>query len=96
MDESQVEALVAPTAGPAATIDYIHGERGLGGSSTPAATAGFPHITVPCGQLYGLPMGLSFYGRAWSEPRLLALAFAFEQATKARIVPKFQRSLELA
>ncbi len=96
MDELQVEALIAPTTGPAATIDYIHGERGLGGSSTPAATAGFPHITVPCGQLYGLPMGLSFYGRAWSEPRLLALAYAFEQHTKARIVPQFRRSLESA
>ena len=96
MDANKVEALIAPTTGPAATIDYIHGERGLGGSSTPAATAGFPHITVPCGNVHGLPLGLSFYGRAWSEPKLLACAYAFEQAAKARIVPQFQRSLELA
>ncbi len=96
METNKVEALLAPTAGPAATIDYIHGERGLGGSSTPAATAGFPHITIPCGNVYDLPVGLSFYGRAWSEGKLLALAYAFEQATKARLIPRFHRSLELA
>lgn len=96
MDEQRVEAIVAPTSGPAGALDYIHGDRSLGGSSTPAATAGFPHITVPCGQVYGLPVGLSFYGRAWSEPKLLALAYAFEQKTKARRVPKFQARMELA
>ncbi|MCD6049237.1 MAG: gatA2 [Verrucomicrobia bacterium] len=96
MDTNKVEAIIAPTAGPAATMDYIHGERGLGGSSTPAATAGFPHITVPCGNVYGLPVGLSFYGRAWSEPKLLALAYAFEQVAKARLIPQLHRSLELA
>jgi amidase len=96
LDEQRVEAIVAPTSGPAGALDYLHGDRSLGGSSTPAATAGFPHITVPCGQVYGLPVGLSFYGRAWSEPKLLALAYSFEQKTKARFVPKFQARMELA
>ncbi|HEY1171598.1 MAG TPA: amidase [Verrucomicrobiae bacterium] len=94
MDSNRVEALIAPTAGPAPTIDYITGDRGLGGSSTPAATAGFPHITVPCGNVYGLPLGLSFFGRAWSEPTLLSLAYAFEQSCKARIIPKFHSTME--
>jgi len=96
MDEMKLDVLVAPTAGPAGALDYIHGDRGLGGSSTPAATAGFPHITVPCGNVFGLPVGFSFFGRAWSEPTLIAVAHRFEQLMKARIVPKFQSSLEIA
>ncbi len=96
MDQQQVDVLIAPTAGPAGVLDHIHGDRSMGGSSTPAATAGFPHITVPCGNVHGLPVGFSFFGRAWSEPTVLSLAHAFEQLLKARIVPKFQRTLELA
>lgn len=96
MDALKLDALIAPTAGPAGALDYIHGDRGLGGSSTPAATAGFPHITVPCGNVFGLPVGFSFFSRAWSEPELLSIAHAFEQSTSARISPKFLANMELA
>ena len=61
-----------------------------------AALAGFPNITVPCGDVFGLPVGLSFFGRAWSEPRLLALAYAFEQAARGRTAPRFLATLNLA
>ena len=96
LDEHRLDAIVAPTSGPAGALDLINGDRGLGGSSTFAALAGFPNITVPCGDVFGLPVGLSFFGRAWSEPRLLALAYAFEQATRGRTVPRFQPTLNLA
>ena len=70
-------------------MDLITGDRGLGGSSSYAAVAGYPSITVPAGEIFGLPMGISFIGRAWSEPKLIALSYAFEQATKARMAPRF-------
>ena len=89
MDKHQLDALVAPTTGPAHTLDLIAGDRGLGGSSSYAAVAGYPAITVPAGNIFGLPMGISFFGRAWSEPKLLALGYAFEQATRARRTPQF-------
>jgi amidase len=89
MDKDKLDALVAPTSGPAGKTDLIYGDRGVGGSSSIPAMAGYPNITVPCGEVYGLPLGISFFGRAWSEPVLLKLAFAFEQAAKARIDPKF-------
>ncbi|MBI4323803.1 MAG: amidase, partial [Chloroflexi bacterium] len=89
MDKHQLDAIIAPTTGPAHTLDLIVGDRGLGGSSTYAAVAGYPSITLPAGNIFGLPMGLSFFGRAWSEPKLIAIAHAFEQAAKARIVPQF-------
>ena len=69
--------------------DLIYGSRGVGGSSTPAAVAGYPNITVPAGDVLGLPVGLSFFGRAWSEPVLLRLAHAFEQQTHARKIPTY-------
>lgn len=94
IDANQLDAVIAPTAGPAATIDIIHGERGLGGCSTYAAVAGLPHITVPCGDVFGLPVGLSFFGRAWSEPTLVNIALAFEQAAKALRTPKFLPMLQ--
>jgi len=89
MDKHQLDAIIAPTTGPAHTLDLIVGDRGLGGSSSNAAVAGYPTLTVPAGNIFGLPMGISFFGRAWSEPKLLAISYAFEQATQARRTPQF-------
>ena len=86
----RLDAIVAPTQAPAALIDLVNGDPGGGGSFTaPAAVAGYPHITVPMGFSHGLPVGLSFVGTAWSEPTLLKLAYAFEQAAPARQAPAF-------
>ena len=90
-----VEAIVAPTAGPAWPTDWVNGDHDTGGCSTPAAVAGYPHITVPAGFVHGLPVGLSFFGGAWSEPVLIKLAFAFEQAVKARKPPQFLQTAAL-
>jgi amidase len=95
MDEHELDALIAPTAGPAWTIDLVNGDHYGGGSSTPAAVAGYPHITVPAGYAFGLPIGLSFFGRAFSEPTLIRLAYAFERATNARHAPDLRASLGL-
>jgi amidase len=92
----KLDAIVAPTAGPAWVIDWVNGDHDMGGCSTPAAVAGYPHITVPAGLVRGLPVGISFFGPAWSEPALLKLAFAFEQATKARRKPTFAPTLKMA
>lgn len=88
--QHKVDAFVAPTGGPAWKIDYAAGDAFLVGSSRPAAVAGYPSITVPAGQIRGLPVGISFFGPAWSEGPLLRMAFAFEQKTNARRVPLFQ------
>jgi amidase len=93
MDKHQLDAIVAPSGGPANATDLIYGNRGLGGCSGPAAVAGYPHITVPAGYVHGLPIGLSFFGRAWSEPTLIRLAFAFEQATKHRRPPEYRAGI---
>ncbi|MDX1945978.1 MAG: amidase [Pirellulaceae bacterium] len=95
MNEHQLDALVAPTDGPAWVTDLVIGDRGLGGSSSAAAVAGYPSITVPAGHVYGLPVGISFFARAWSEPLLLKLAYAYEQGTKFRQTPKFLPTAEL-
>ncbi|HEV2235077.1 MAG TPA: amidase [Ktedonobacterales bacterium] len=87
--EHQLDALLMPTTGPAWTIDHINGDHVLGGSSQPGALAGYPGISVPAGQAFGLPVGVTFLGTAFSEPRLIALAYAFEQATSARQAPAF-------
>ena len=94
MDQHQLNALIAPTNGPAWTIDWVNGDHFGGGSSEPAAISGYPAITVPAGFVHGLPVGISFFGRAWSEPTLIKLAFAFEQATKHRRAPGFLKSIE--
>ena len=93
MDEHDLDALVAPTGGPAWKIDLLNGDPSGGGSSCPAARAGYPNITVPPGNVRGLAIGISFFGRAWSEPRLLRIAYAFEQSAHARIVPRFRESI---
>ena len=89
MDKHQLDAIVAFSGGPAGKTDLLHGDRGVGGSSTPAAVAGYPNITVPAGEVFGLPFGISFFGRAWSEPILLRVAYAFEHLTQARKPPRF-------
>jgi amidase len=95
MSKYRLEAIVAPTQGPAWLIDWVNGDSSSGSCTTPAAVSGYPHVTVPMGQVRGLPVGLSFFGRAWSESRLLALAYAYEQATHARKPPTFAASAAL-
>jgi len=89
MDKFRLDALIAPTGGPAWLTDLVDGDHDAGGSSNAAAVAGYPDITVPAGFIFGLPVGISFFGRAWSEPVLLKIAYAFEQATKVRKPPQF-------
>jgi amidase len=95
MDKHKLDALIAPTGGPAWTTDLINGDHFTGGSSTPAAVAGYPNINVPAGFVFGLPVGISFFGRAWSEPVLIRLVYAFEQATKFRKPPQFLPTVDL-
>jgi len=94
MTKNRLDALIAPTNTPAWVTDHLNGDRFSGGSSTPAAVAGYPSITVPCGYAGGMPVGISFFGRAWSEPTLIKIAFAYEQATRQRRAPKFLTTLE--
>ena len=95
MDKFHLDAIVAPAGGPAWTTDLVNGDHDTGGSSGPAAVAGYPNICVPAGFVFGLPIGISFFGRAYTEPTLIRLAYAFEQATKMRQAPKFLPTLPL-
>ena len=83
----RLDAIVAPTGRPAWLIDTVHGDYGFGGCSSPAAVAGYPHVTVPAGFVDGLPIGLSFFGAAWQDAKLIRFAYAFEQAMQARRAP---------
>jgi amidase len=85
----RVDAIIAPTGGPVWSTDLVNGDHFTGGYSSASAVAGYPHITVPAGLVFGLPVGLSFFAGAWSEPTLIKFAYAFEQAAKGRSKPKF-------
>src|SRR5689334_5435486 len=89
MTKNNLDAIVAPTGGPAWVTDLLNGDHFSGASSTPAAVAGYPNINVPAGFSHELPIGISFFGRAWSEPMLIRIAYGFEQASKQRRAPKF-------
>ncbi len=84
----ELDALIAPTGSPAWTIDLVNGDHFIGGSSSFPACAGYPNLTVPMGLVHGLPVGLSFFATALSEPRLIELAYAYEQASRRRTPPK--------
>jgi amidase len=95
MDEHKLDALMAPTAGPSWLTDHLTGDHDTGGSSSLAAVAGYPNINVPAGFIFGMPVGVSLFGRAWSEPTLIKIALGFEQATRARKAPRFLASAEM-
>jgi amidase len=97
MQEHRLDAIVAPTGGPAWLVDLINGDNYSGGGfSSPAAVAGYPHITVPAGYVFGLPVGISFFASAWQDTTLLRLAFAFEQAMPVRRPPQFLPTADLS
>lgn len=93
--ENRLDALSGITMGPSCSIDLWYGDRwGNVFLTTPAAVSGYPHITVPAGQVYDLPVGISFYGSAYSEPTLIGIAYSFEQAARSRVKPAFKPAFE--
>ncbi len=93
--ENRLDALVGPTMPPAWKIDAVNGDQiAGGGAGSLAAVAGYPHLTVPMGQVKGLPVGISFIGAKWSDGRILSLGYAYEQASRAIVVPRFLNSIE--
>ena len=89
MSSHDLDAIFAPTGGPAWCSDPVNGDRGVGGSSSPCAWAGYPIISIPAASVHGLPLGVSFFGGAWSEGKLIEIAYAFEQLVQGRRVPEF-------
>ena len=94
MSRHRLDALIAITAGPTWPTDLVNGDRYTGGATSPAAVAGYPHISVPAGWVHGLPIGLSFFGRAWSEGRLIGMAYDFEQETRIRKAPSYVETID--
>ncbi len=93
VEKYQLDAIIAPSGGPSWVIDLLHGDHFSGGTSYPAAVAGYPNITVPLGYIFGLPVGISFFSNAYQEPTLLKLAYSFEQATKTRKSPTYLKTI---
>ena len=93
--ENKLDAIIAPTGGPAWPMDLVNGDHFTGGSSSLAAVAGYANITVPVSYVFGLPVGLSFFGGAFQEPTLLKIAYAFEQLTKIRKPPSYLETLKI-
>jgi amidase len=91
-NKHRLDAIVAPTQGPPGLIDLVNGDPSGGSSTSPCAVAGYPAITVPMGYASGLPLGITFMGKAWAEPVLLRFAYAYEQATKVRVAPQFRQT----
>jgi len=91
-----IDTLAGPTAGAAWTTDWVHSDRVDSGCSSPPAVYGYSHITIPAGHVFGLPIGLSFFAEVWSEPKLIELAYAFEQLRKARSKPTFSPTLDFS
>ena len=90
----RLDAIIAPTGGPAWVVDWVNGDRFGGGCSSPAAVAGYPHVTVPAGSIHGLPVGISFFASAWQEPVLIKFAYAFEQEMQAQRAPKYLEEIK--